>query len=81
MCIGPDDGCQVVPEPIAPIDRILVSLDPTRMPMSLPFMTNSGPMFMFIPPVSIPGIAPMELGIGLDEGLAGDIGMFMSIFC
>ena len=75
MCIGPDDGCQVVPEPMAPIDMMLVSLDPTRMPISFPLMTISGPIFifMFIPRVSMPVI-------GLADGLAVGIGMFMSIF-
>jgi hypothetical protein len=77
MCIGPD---QVVPDPIAPMDIMLVSLDPTRMPISLPFITINGPIFIFIPPVSMPGIPPMGLGIGLDEGLDEGIGMFMSIF-
>src|SRR5947209_440713 len=55
MCIGPDEGCQLVPDPIAPIDMTLVSLDPTRMPTSLPDMTISGPML--IPP--IPGMLSM----------------------
>jgi hypothetical protein len=75
MCMGPDDGCQDVPEPIAPIDMTLVSLEPTRMPMSLPFITSSGPMFMFIPPMSVPGIRP----IGLADGLAEGIGIFIFI--
>src|SRR6266496_3562273 len=77
MCIGPDDGCQAVPDPMAPIDVMLVSLDPTRMPMSLPFITINGPIFMFIPLMSMPGIWPM----GLADGLAEGIGMFISIFC
>jgi hypothetical protein len=61
MCIGPDDGCQEVPDPIAPIDMTFESLDPTRMPMSLPDITISGPRFIepipgmfsvpFIPPI------------------------------
>lgn len=66
---------------MGPIDMMLVSLAPTRMPMSFPFITINGPMFMFIPPMSMPGIAPIGLGNGLDEGLADGIGMFMSIFC
>ena len=78
MCIGPDEGCQVVPEPIAPIDTMLVLLDPTLMPISLPFITINGPMF--IEPMadvpSMPGIWP----IGLADGRAFGIGMFMSIF-
>ena len=73
MCIGPDDGCQVVPDPIAPMDIVLVSLDPTRMAISFPFITINGPIFMFIPPMSMPGIWPM----GLADGLADGIGMFM----
>src|SRR6266404_5677862 len=79
MCIGPDDGCQVVPEPIAPIHIMLVPLEPTRMPMSLPDITINGPMFIEpMPDVpSMPGIAPIGLADGLDDG----IGMFMSIFC
>lgn len=81
MCIGPDDGCQVVPDPIAPIEIMLVSLDPTRMPMSLPFITINGPMFIFIPPISMPGIAPIGLDEGLAIGLAEGIGMCISIFC
>ena len=31
----------------------------------------------FVPPVFIPGIALIGLGIGLDEGLAPGIGMFI----
>src|SRR5438128_2156651 len=58
MCIGPDDGCQVVPEPIAPIDTTFVSLEPTRISMSLAFIIISGPMFMDPIPcmLSMPGI-------------------------
>src|SRR6266540_2910040 len=48
MCIVPDEGCHEVPDPIDPIDMMLVSLDPTRMPRPLPFITISGPMFMSI---------------------------------
>src|SRR5215211_7744780 len=75
ICIGPDDGCQAVPEPIAPIDMTFVSLEPTRIPISSPFMMTSGPMS--IAPVSAPDIpvCPMEPG----DGLAIGIGMF--IFC
>src|SRR6266849_5974096 len=77
MCIGPDDGSQVVPDPIAPMDMTFVSLPPTLIPMSLPFITINGPIsiepipgmfsMVFIPPIS-PG-----------EGLAMGIGIF--IFC
>jgi len=78
MCIGADDGCQEVPEPIAPIDMMFVSLEPTRIPISLPDITISGPMF--ISPVpdlrSMPFISPIALG----EGLAAGIGIFISIF-
>ena len=56
MCIGPDDGCHEVPDPIAPIDMTFVSLEPTRMPMSFPNITINGPMFIFGPAISIPGI-------------------------
>src|SRR2546430_13466943 len=75
MCIGPDDGCQVVPEPIAPMDMMFVSLDPTRIPMSLPFITISGPMFIELIPgvLSMPFIPPISPG----EGLAIGIGMFI----
>ena len=77
MCIGPEDGCQVVPDPIAPIDMTFVSLEPTRMPMSSPDITKSGPIFI----EPFPGI-PSMLFIPLiapGEGLAPGIGMFISI--
>ena len=79
MCIGPEAGCQLVPDPIAPIDMTLVSLDPTRMPMSLFIITISGPMFIEAIPgaLSMPFIPPICPG----EGLAPGIGMFMFIFC
>ena len=55
MCIGPDEGCHDVPDPIAPIDMMLLSLEPTRMPMSLPDITMSGPMFIEpVPDMSMP---------------------------
>jgi hypothetical protein len=75
--MGPDDGSQVVPDPIAPIDIMLVSLDPTRMPMSFPFMTISDPIFIEPIPdmLSMCFIPPISTG----EGLAMGIGMF--IFC
>src|SRR6266550_462763 len=73
MCIGPDDGCQEVPDPMAPIDMTLVSLEPTRIPISLFIITISGPMFMFIPLMFMPGICPM----GLADGLAPGIGIFI----
>src|SRR5512138_2779666 len=75
MCIGPEEGCHEVPETIAAIDVTLVSLDPTRTPMSSPVITISGPMFI-LPFMSMPGISR----IGLAEGLAEGIGIFMSIF-
>ena len=77
MCIGPDEGCQEVPDAIAPIDMTFESLDPTRMPMSLPDITIKGPRFIDpIPDVpSMPFISPIAPG----EGLAVGIGMF--IFC
>src|ERR1051325_471115 len=58
MFIGPEAGCQLVPEPIAPIDIRFVLLEPTRMPMSLPDITINGRMFIgpiFIGPISISG--------------------------
>ena len=74
--MGPDDGCHEVPDPIAPIDMMLESLDPTRMPMSFPLITTNGPMFIFVPPISIPGMG----AIGLADGLAEGIGMFICVW-
>ena len=55
MCIGPDEGCHEVPDPIAPIDEMLFSLEPTRTPMSFADMTISGPMFIEpVPDISMP---------------------------
>ena len=73
MCIGPDDGCHDVPDPIAPMDMRVLSLDPTRIAISFPFITINGPRFIFIPPMFMPGIWP----IGLPEGLAPGIGIFI----
>lgn len=73
MYMGADEGCQEVPDPIAPIDIVFLSLEPTRIPMSSPFITTSGPMFIFMPAMFMPGIAP----IGLAEGLAPGIGIFI----
>ena len=70
MCIGPDEGCHAVPDPIAPIDITFVSLEPTRMPMSLPSITTSGP-------ISIDSIGCIPSIWLLGDGLA--IGML--IFC
>src|ERR1044071_2317655 len=72
MYIGADEGGHAVPELIPPIGIAFFSLDPTRMPMSSPFITISGSIF---PDMSgfIPGICP----IGLAEGLADGIGMFI----
>src|SRR6266705_4153051 len=77
MCIGADEGCHEVPDPIPPIAIKFVSLDPTRMLMSLLFITNSGPIFIEPMPgiPSMPFIPPIWPG----EGLAAGIGMF--IFC
>src|SRR6266404_3052411 len=77
MCIGPDDGSQVVPDPIAPMDMMLISLAPTRMPISLPFITINGPISIEL----IPGMFPMPFipPISPGEGLAMGIGIF--IFC
>ena len=79
MCICPDDGCQEVPDPIAPMGIKLVSLEPTRMLMSLPVITISGPIFIEPIPCMffIPGIFPIAPG----DGFAPGIGMFISIFC
>ena len=82
MYIGADDGCQEVPEPIAPIDITLWSLEPTRMPMSSFFITTSGPMFIDPMPfvVSMPGMFSMEPGEGLGDGIGMFIpGMFLGI--
>jgi hypothetical protein len=57
MYIGADDGCQEVPEPIAPIDVTLVPLEPTRIAMSLPDITSNGPISIAPPfDVCMPGI-------------------------
>jgi hypothetical protein len=73
MCIGADEGCHDVPDATVPIDITFFSLDPTRTPMSSFAITSSGPMF--IEPVRIPGIWP----IGLAEGLADGMGMFICV--
>jgi hypothetical protein len=70
MYIGDEAGSNEVPEPIAFIDMMFVARAPTRMPMSFPFMTMSGPMFVLVTPMSMPGIEP----IGVDEGLAAGLG-------
>src|SRR5947207_244822 len=76
MFIGPEDGCQDVPDPIAPIDIRFLSLDPTRIAMSLSVITNNGPMFIgpilclfpipgiFIPGMFMPGILAMSCFFG-----------------
>src|SRR5262245_2401794 len=70
MCIGPDDGCHDVPDPIAPIAMRFVSLEPTRMPISSPSITKSDPTPT---PVSAPCMCPVALG----EGLAIGVGVFI----
>src|SRR5882724_3339126 len=79
MCIGADEGCQEVPDAIAPIDRRFLSLAPTRILISLSVITNSGPIFIEPIPclVSMPGMFPIAPG----EGLAPGVGIFISIFC
>src|SRR6267154_5741834 len=79
MCIGADEGCQEVPDAIAPIDRRFLSLAPTRILISLSVITNSGPIFIEPIPClfSVPGMFPIAPG----EGLAPGVGMFISIFC
>jgi hypothetical protein len=59
---------------MAPIDDTFRALEPTRIPISSPFITSSGPMFIFMPLISVPGIP----AIGLAEGLAEGIGIFIS---
>src|SRR5689334_18162843 len=73
MCIGPDEGCQDVPDPIAPIEIRFVSLDPTRIPMSSPLITTSGPMSIACV-MCIPSIWPIAFG----DGVATGIGMLIS---
>src|SRR6266480_4501293 len=76
MCIGADEGCQVVPEPIAPIAIMFFSLDPTRMPISSPDITSNGPIFIEL----IPGMLPMPfIPAAPGEGLAAGIGMFICV--
>ena len=67
MCIGAEDGCQDVPDPIAPIDIKFVSLEPTLIFISLFDITSSGPMFIFDSPVFMPGMPP--IGVGDDIGI------------
>src|SRR6266852_2894354 len=77
MCIGAEEGCHEVPEPIAPIDMMFFSLEPTRIPISSPDITSNGPMFI----EPIPGMPSMPFIplIAPGEGLAPGIGML--IFC
>src|SRR5713101_8136899 len=77
MCIAADEGCHEVPEPIAPIDMMFFSLEPTRIPISSPDITSNGPMFIG----PIPGMPSMPFIplIAPGDGLAAGIGMF--IFC
>ena len=70
MYIGDEDGKRDVPEPIALIDVMFVSLEPTRMPMLLSFITSNEPMFM-------PDILSTGIDAGLAAGLAEGIGMFI----
>lgn len=75
MYIGDEAGIREVPEPIAFIERVFVSFAPTRTPISLPFMTNRGPIFM--EPMFIPGIGSFGADEGLVAGLAAGIGIFI----
>jgi len=77
MYIGDEAGSNEVPEPIAFIDVMFVSLAPTRTPISLPFITSNGPIF--IAPMFIPAIGSIERDEGLAEGLAAGIGMFIRL--
>ena len=70
MYIGDEDGNRDVPEPIAFIDAMFVSLEPTRMPMLLSFITSNEPMFM-------PAILSIGIDAALAAGLAEGIGMFI----
>src|SRR6185295_13918049 len=67
MYIGPVDGCHEVPEPIAPIEITFVSLEPTRIPMSLSLMTSSGPIS--IEPMPCVSIWPIASGDGEGAGI------------
>src|SRR5438445_405962 len=86
MCIGPDDGCHDVPDPIAPIDMRFLSLDPTRIAMSLSLITINGPIFIDPMPgiLPMPGMFCIPPGDGLAPGICLCIpdmfipGMFMS---
>jgi hypothetical protein len=86
MYIGADEGCQDVPEPIAPIDVTLVPLEPTRIAMSLPDITSRGPISIAPPfDMSMPGIVagifmPGVWVCGDSLGVAEGMGIFMSIF-
>jgi hypothetical protein len=75
MYIGDDAGKEDVPEPIAFMETMFALLAPTRMPISSPFITASGPRF--IDPMFMPGIVSIGLDEGLDAGLADGIGMFI----
>src|ERR1044072_2719061 len=70
MCIGPDDGCHAVPDPVAPIEMTFVSLEPTRMPISSSFITMSDPTSKPLP-------APCICSVPLDEGLTIGWGVFI----
>ena len=64
MCIGADAGCQEVPDAIAPIDMKLVALEPTRIPISLPDITMSEPIFI----ICISGVITCD-GLGDGDGI------------
>src|ERR1041384_5088745 len=80
MYIGDESGCQEVPDPICPRFMMLPdSNGPIRTPIPASDITSSGPMFMFIPPMFIPGICLLGLADGLAEGIGMFIpGMFVS---
>jgi hypothetical protein len=65
MCMGPDDGCHDVPDPIAPIAMTFVSLEPTPMPIPSAAITMSERVST--KPRSFPCICP----VAPCEGLAG----------
>src|SRR5215212_2987537 len=58
MFIGPDAGCQDVPDPIAPMGITLCALEPTRTPIPSSDITISGPMFIDPEPDMSTPLAP-----------------------
>jgi hypothetical protein len=69
MYIGLEAGCHDVPEPIAPIEIMFVSLEPMPIPMSSPRIISSGPMSISCIS-SVAGIACVGDGAGELAGIA-----------